>query len=239
MSRIIHLLDKRVALHQPEGGFQTSIDAVLLAAACPVQAGETVLDLGCGVGAAGLCVLQRQPAAQLSGVELLAREAALAQENAALNNRQAEIMQADIRNWQPPQRYDHVICNPPYLKAGAHLNSPDAAKARAMGHVEEGTSLQDWIKAAHQAVKSKGSLTMIHRADTLDALILALGKRFGALELIPLWPKEGRPARRIILRARKDRQTPLTLHPGLILHQAGGNYTPQAEKILRAARPLF
>lgn len=240
MSRIIHLLNKTVALHQPEGGFQTAIDAVLLAAACPVQGGETLLDLGCGVGAAGLCALQRVPAANLTGVELLDREAQLARDNAALNGRPAEIITADIRTWQAPQRYDHIICNPPYLTAGAHLQSPDTAKARAMGHVsEDAASLQDWIKAARDALKSKGSLTIIHRADALDEIITALGRSFGALEVIPLWPKAGQGAKRVIIRARKDRQTPLTLHAGLTLHQPDGEYTADAQVILRAGQALF
>ncbi len=242
MTKIIELLGKKIALQQPDGGFQTSIDAVLLASAAPVKASQSVLDLGCGVGAAGLCVLARVADAQLTGVELLERESLIAQENAILNKCEAKIICADIREYNviaPSDRFDHVICNPPYLQAGAHLNSPDAAKARAMGHVDPDVSLQDWLSAAHRNLKSNGSLTMIHRADELDKIIQGLGKRFGAIEIMPLWPKQGRNAKRVIVRAIKDRQTPLTLHAGLVLHAQNGDYTHEAEAILRAAQPLF
>lgn len=254
MSRTIHLLNKRVALKQPDGGFQTSIDAVLLAAACPARDGESVLDLGCGVGAAGLCVAARVDGIALTGIEVLEREAALARENGVAN-----VVCADIRDFPTPSSrrrpgsccgkeedpglrrddvlFDHVITNPPYLIDGAHVKSPDSAKAGAMGH--DDTTLEDWIRCAHRNLKSKGSLTMVHRADALDEIIRGLGKMFGAVEIYPLWPKVGVKAKRVIVRALKDRHTPLRLHAGMVLHQDNGNYTTEAEAVLRGAEALL
>lgn len=236
--KTIHLLGKRLSLIQPDGGFQTSIDAVLLAAACPATSGQTILDLGCGVGAAGLCVATRVPDLHLQGVEILSREANLARTNAQANGVKAHITQTSITNYTAPDRADHVISNPPYLTAGAHITSPDTARAHAMGHVEPGASLHDWLMAAHRNVCSGGSLTLIHRADALPEILLGLGRRFGAIEILPLWPKAQRPAKRVIVRAVKDRQTPSTLYPGLILHHNDGSYTPQAERILRNLHAL-
>ncbi len=239
MSKIIHLLDKAVALQQPEGGFQTSIDAVLLAAACPVKAGQSVLDMGCGVGAAGLCVLQRAPDAELTGLEILAREADLARDNIQRNQRQGTIVQADVNQWDTDDRFDHIITNPPYLDAGHHLHSDDTAKAQAMGYVDTDMSLTQWVKAAHRLLKSRGSLTIVHRAEALGEIITALGKRFGAIEVIPLWPKETRTAKRVIVRAIKDRKSGTQIHPGLVLHCENGDYTDQAESILRRGAGLY
>jgi tRNA1(Val) A37 N6-methylase TrmN6 len=148
----------------------------------------------------------------------------------------ANFVCEDIRNIREIKA-DHVICNPPYLTDGAHLKSPHPAKAAAMGHDE--TTLGDWIKAAHRNLKSKGSFTMIHRADMLDTILQTFGKTFGATEIIPLWPKEGREAKRIIIRTYKDRRSPLKLHAGLILHQENGDYTAEAEEILRHIRSLY
>jgi tRNA1(Val) A37 N6-methylase TrmN6 len=108
-----------------------------------------------------------------------------------------------------------------------------------MGHEDEKLSVRQWIDVAHFCLKSNGSLTMIHRADKLDRMILALGKRFGAVEIFPLWPKAGEHAKRVILRAIKDRKSPATLHAGLALHTGGGDYTPEAQKVLRDAEKLF
>ena len=79
---------------------------------------------------------------------------------------------------------------------------------------------------------------MIHQASMTDDIIQALGRRFGAVEIIPLWPHAGEAAKRVVIRARKDRQTPCTLHPGLILHKDEGGYTVETDGILRDMQPL-
>ena len=235
----IYVLNRRVRLLQPVEGFRTSLDSVMLAAACPAKKGETVLDMGCGVGGAGLCVLERVAGARMMGVEIQDDHVELAKQNAALNGMQdrAEFTAEDIRRYKGP-RFHHVICNPPYLEAGAHTASPSARKAKAHGHQEKAMSVEMWLNAGFQHLKSGGSLTMIHRADQTDKIILGLGKRFGAVEIFPLWPRLGEAAKRVIIRARKDRKSPAILHAGLALHKANGDYTDAADDILRRVKAL-
>ena len=249
----IYVLNKRLKLLHSEKGFKTSIDSVLLAAACKAQVGDHILDLGCGVGGAGLCVLSRVAGVHLTGVEIQADHVELARRNAEVNLFQdrAEFVNADIREYRDEKAFDHIICNPPYLDAGAHLRSPSLEKATAMGHPlkspcpqAEGRdgksdSIKVWIDCAHFCLKSNGTFTMIHRADKIDRIIQAIGKRFGAIEIIPLWPKIGDNAKRVIVRAIKDRKSPAKLHAGLTLHQSDGEYTDEAQKILREAKALL
>lgn len=239
-AKSIHVLDKRVQLRQPPGGFITSIDAVLLASACPAKPGDHILDLGCGVGSAGLCALMRLPGTKLTGIDIQGDHIDLARENAKLNNlsARAAFQTSDIRAYEGG-RFDHVICNPPYLESGHHSPSPKQKRAKALGHTHDDIGLKDWLDAAHRHLKSGGSFCMIHRADRLDKIILGLGKRFGAIEIIPLWPKSGAASKRVIIRTIKDRKTPATLHSGLILHKKDGGYTRAAENILRRMQPLL
>jgi tRNA1(Val) A37 N6-methylase TrmN6 len=235
----IHVLDHRVRLLQPVGGFRTSLDSVMLAAACPAQAGETILDLGCGVGGAGFCVLIRVPETQLTGVDIQEDHVALAVENIALNKMdgRAAFVTSDIRHLRAKE-FDHVICNPPYLDAGTHTPSPSVAKATALYHSDETLSVQDWVDAGFRHLKNGGSFTIIHRADHTDKIVQAFGKKFGAVEIIPLWPRVGDSAKRVIIRALKNRKSPAKVHTGLVLHETDGSYTPAAEKILRDAEPI-
>lgn len=235
----IHLLDRRVRLLQPAHGFRTSLDSVMLAAACPARAGMRVLDMGSGVGGAAFCLLTRVPGIFLTGVELQKEYVALARENAVLNKKAATFVSGDIRSYEPEKRFDHVICNPPYLEAGAHTPSPMEEKALANGHLASDLSLQDWLDAGFRALKSGGSLTLIHRADQTDRIVQGLGRRFGAVEFIPLWPRAGHAAKRVVVRAIKDRKSPTVLHPGLILHEENGAYTPAADTILRDGAALY
>lgn len=238
----IHVLDKKVRLLQPADGFRTSLDSVMLAAACPAEAGDRILDMGCGVGGASFCLLHRVPDCHLVGIDVQELCIDLANKNKSLNNNteRCEFICGDVCGYtveNPVARFDHVICNPPYMEAGAHTQSPHEGKALALGHGD--ASLQDWLDAGFRNLKSGGTFTIIHRADMTDKIILGLGKRFGAIEIIPLWPRQGDAAKRVIIRAIKDRKTPATLHPGLVLHEADGSYTEAAEVILRGEAGLF
>lgn len=237
----IYVLNKRLKLLHSEKGFKTSIDSVLLAAACPAMAGESVLDMGCGVGGAGFCVLSRIDRVLLTGVEIQAEHVKLAERNAIANllQERSQFICSDIRDFKQEKNFNHVICNPPYLEAGAHLRSPHEEKATAMGHAEHDITIKDWVDAAHYNMKSNGALIMIHRADMIDKIMLAMGKRFGAIEIFPLWPRQKENAKRVIIRAIKDRKSPATIHAGMVLHNEDGSYTFEAEKILRDMESLF
>jgi len=237
---LIYVLDKSLALYQVPDGFRTSMDSIMLGAACPVKSGQSVLDLGCGVGSAGLCVLKRVDNTRLTGIDIQQDHIDLAIKNSEINHMQdcAEFICTDIRDDFNIGTFDHVICNPPYKEAGAHRLSPSPAKARAMGHIEDDIDLQNWITRAWLHIKGQGSLTIIHEAGQVDNILHSLygkngGKRFGRVEIIPLYPKQDVPAKRVILRAYKHKKSPAILHHGIIMHDSEGNNTKQAENILR------
>jgi tRNA1(Val) A37 N6-methylase TrmN6 len=131
------------------------------------------------------------------------------------------------------------MCNPPYLDAGTHTPAPDGGRAAALGHGDDAMDVGTWVDAGFRRLKSRGSLTMIHRADAADRIVQAMGRRFGGITLIPLWPHAGEAAKRVVIRAVKDSRSPAVIHPGLVLHAPGGAYTPEAEAILRHGGPLF
>src|SRR5215475_7706965 len=78
-------LDGRIHVRQPAKGFRSGLDAVFLAAACPVTSGGSVLEAGCGAGTASLCLLARLVSIKVMGIEADGSLAALARENAAAN----------------------------------------------------------------------------------------------------------------------------------------------------------
>ena len=235
------LLGGRVALRQPADGYRTAIDPVLLAAAAPQTDGR-VLDIGCGVGAAAICLATRQRSCRVTGLEVQADLADLARENAAENGLadRVEIVTGDLLDAPAGLRtppFDGAIANPPYQDAEQSA-PPDDSKATS--NREGAAGLADWIRFASQALKHKGWLTLIHRADRIDEICAALHPAFGELRILPLWPKSGTPAKRVIIGARKGIRSPAMLLPGLVLHGEDGRFTPQAEAILRdgAALPL-
>ncbi len=238
-SEKISVLNDQVQLWHAADGFRTGLDSVMLAAACPVKEKQSILDLGCGVGGAGLCVLARVSGVTLTGIDIQSDHIKFAIQNAAENNMDGRttFISSDICDYKDG-RFDHVICNPPYQDSGERVSSPSATKETAHAHQED-VNLQDWIDAAVRNLKSKGSLTIIHRADQTDKIIQCLEGRFGGTEIIPLWPKKGIPAKRVIIRTYRDSRSPATIYPGIVLHQENGDYTDEAEGVLRKTQPLF
>lgn len=232
-ARESRLLGGRLRLLQPDSGYRVAIDPVLLAAAVPAQPGQNLLELGCGSGAASLCLLARVPEARVTGLELNGELAALAQRSADLNALPLSVVEGDLLRLPDriAGRYDQVFMNPPYLAAGAA--SPSHLPTRAAANQEGAARLNHWIEAALARLARGGRLTVIHRADRLGELLALLHGRTGDLTLLPLRAYADRPAKRVIVTARKDKGKPLTLLPDFILHEAGGGYSPAAQQVLR------
>ncbi|CAA7613717.1 tRNA1(Val) (adenine(37)-N6)-methyltransferase [Magnetospirillum sp. SS-4] len=235
------LLDGTVILHQPADGYRAAIDPVLLAAAVSARNGDHVLDLGCGVGAAALCLLARHPDLRVTGLEIQPALAMLARINAEANGRAAEFKVVEGSAAAPSLDlgpFDHVMTNPPFHREGRGTSPPGPVKAVA--NVEGDLDLAGWIKAAVRLLRPKGRLSVIHRADRLGDLLAALaGRGIGEVRILPLWPKPDRPAGRVIVRGRKGSKAPMELLPGLVLHRPDGAYADEAEAILRGKAGLI
>lgn len=227
------LLGGRVRLDQPEGGYRVAIDPVLLAACVPESAQGRVLDVGVGTGAALLCALARCPDVTGVGIEIHGPHAVLARRNLALNGwgGRADIVEADILARPAPVQgsaFDWVLTNPPYHGPGT---APQET-GRAGAHMEQ-IPLGEWLGFCLRCLAPQGHLAVIHRADRLGDILTAVSGKAGGVTVIPLWPKDGQAAKRVLVTARKGSRSPLVLHPGVVLHRPDGGYTEAADALLR------
>lgn len=231
------LLGGRVLLRQPrEGALRAAIDPVLLAAAVPARPGERVLEAGCGAGPGFLCLAARVTGLVVAAVERDPGLAALALANAGLNGlgpERAQVVAGDVRDADLALRLGpcaHGFANPPWWPDGS---APPAARRRGATHAE-GTDLAAWAGFLAAGVAPGGTLTVILPAARFTAGLAALeAAGCGAPVLVPLWPRAGVAAKRVILQARKGRRGPARILPGLVLHGPGQGFTAEAEAILR------
>jgi len=241
------ILGGQLTLRQPKKGYRVAIDPIFLAAAIDPALGPRIAELGCGSGAAALCLLARTSKTDegqdmtVTGLEIQAQMAKLARINAAKNGFEGRfrVVQGDVREILEEMgalAFDQVMMNPPHQRAGWHRPSPDDAVATA--NSEQKTPLSAWLDAALRLLKPRGRLTLIHRAERLPEILTYLDGKAGAQRAFPLWPKDLGVARRVIVTARKGTEEPFQLLPGLRLHQEDGAFTPDADAVLRGARGL-
>ncbi|OZB19825.1 MAG: methyltransferase [Rhodobacterales bacterium 34-62-10] len=237
-------LGGRVQVWQPRRGYRAGVDPVLLAAAVAAQAGQSVLELGCGVGVASLCLAARVPGLMLTGVEIQPDYADLARRNAAAAGVALEVATADLAALPADlrqRRFDHVIANPPYFLRGHSTPATDAGREVALG---EGTSLAQWIAVAARRVRDGGHVTLIQRAERLPELIALMTAHLGSVAVLPLTPRRGRPAQLVLIRGRKGGRAAFRLCDSVLMHDGAvhdgdhDSYTPLITGVLREGAAL-
>lgn len=237
-------LGGKLRLRQPKSGHRAGHDAMLLGASTPARSGDRVVDLGAGVGAAGLAVASRVAGIKLVSVEIDKRLAELARANALANSIAAEVLLLDVASGAEnfassgllPDSVDVVLMNPPFNDPSRHRASPD--KSREMAHVATANTLDEWIHASRRILKSGGNLVMIWRADGIADVLAALDRGFGSLMILPVHGDVASPAIRLLVRATKGGRAPTRLLAGLALNHKIGGPSPDIQTILAGESQL-
>ncbi|MBL4785022.1 MAG: methyltransferase [Cohaesibacteraceae bacterium] len=243
-------LGNKLVVMQPRNGHHRSgTDAVLLAACVPANASDVIVDLGAGVGVAGLCIATRVSDLHLVLAEIDPQLCELANDNCQNGLKDSSLASFQILNTDITLKSNHriaaglrdnmanhVICNPPFYHPDKFRASPDSARARAHMLTDEG--LEPWFRAATSVLKHGGTFSMIHRADALEDLLAQFGRRFGNICIKPLYPRPNSPAHRIIVQGTKGSKAPIQLLEGFTLQDGNGNYSCAAEQIHRDGTSL-
>jgi tRNA1(Val) A37 N6-methylase TrmN6 len=238
-------LGGRLTLSQPRHGFRAGLDSVLLGAAVLAGTGS-VLDLGAGVGTAGLVALALGRAGRADLAERDRATLLLARENVASNGLgdRCRVIETDLEH--PSERraagigdnaYDSVIANPPFFTAGRGTLA--AERGRAGARHMKGEALELWLRCAASSARAGGQAIFVYPAEGLAELLSAFGSRFGAITVLPLHPRPGVAASRILVRGMKGSRARLSLLAGRALHGPEGHgFAPEFDAILRGQSAL-
>jgi len=231
------LLGGRVRHAQAADGHRTGIEPVLLAAFVPARPGERVLEGGTGAGAALLCLASRVPGVLGVGLELNLEQAARARDNFALNGFDTLVVQqGDLAATEPEGLFDHAMANPPWHTPQATA-SPD--RARALAKQARPGLFALWAERLARSLRHRGTLSFITSTATLSECLAGFSQAgCGSHTILPLWPREGRPSKLVLLQAVKGGRGPTRVMPGLVLHAPAGGYTAAAEAVLRDGHAL-
>ena len=240
------MIGNRILLRQPRKGHRAGTDAALIIAAARPYLGRRVADLGAGTGAIGLSLAVLAPGTQVALVEVDAAAAALARQNAALNDcgERASVFLEDVRVIARDMRarqaigapFDLVVMNPPFRREQAARQSPHPA--RQLAHIMKEGEFPLWIGAASALLRRKGALVLISEVAQLGTILTKLTGAFGSVALRPVHPRDADCASRLLILARKGSRAPLSISPALVLHQPDGAFTPVADAIHRGEKQL-
>ncbi len=232
-----YILGQKITLFQPIDGYKSGIDPIFLAFFADVRDNDTVLDFGCGVGASMLALKFFYPKIKIHGIDIQDNLIDLARENISQNNVE-NVSCETICISKISDKIDAIIMNPPYYRSENFMH-PHNQIART-ANIEGELKLGDWIRIAGSNLKNKGRLSIVHTAESLEEIMMLLkANNFGGIVTFPLWPKNGKCAKRIVINAVKNSKKPSRIFPGIVVHTDDNHYTDRAEEILRGRSIAF
>src|SRR2546423_11624437 len=163
------VLGGRLILRQPKRGHRVGHDAILPAAATDARAGEHAVELGAGVGAAGLALAQRVAGLKVTLVEIASALAALARETAGRNGLADRVRALAIdvaasgrefaKAGLEPGVFAQVLMNTPFHDVARQNVSPDPE--RRLAHPACVDTLPQWVRRATSAPAPSGPLHVV------------------------------------------------------------------------------
>lgn len=238
-------LGGKISLFQPIDGYRANTDSILLAAAVEAKPGQSILELGCGVGTVLFSLMARVPGLKVVGIEVQKRYAMLASRNAVYNGFDATILECDLSSIPSAAKnlqYDYVILNPPFYSSGGSMRIAQEDKDIAKRELK--TSLDVWLDVAVKRCCVNGHVVMIHQAEKLGQILKRIDGLMGDIRILPISSFKDKNANRVIVKGKKGSRSPMQILPPLLIHEIckpknnGKNYSPEAEGILRGGQAI-
>lgn len=138
---------KQFRVYQDRCAMKVGTDGVLLGAWADVAGAARILDIGCGSGVVAIIAAQRS-GARVTGIDIDGPSAGQAADNARLSPfaERLHIVEADLRSFDPAERFDCILSNPPYLEEPLLPPSARQAAARHTSGLDFGTLIRHAVR---------------------------------------------------------------------------------------------
>jgi tRNA1(Val) A37 N6-methylase TrmN6 len=215
-------------------GHRWSLDDLVTAWFAACHAGdappETVLDLGCGIGAVLMLLAWRFPAARVVGIEAQALSVDLARRSLAWNGAgpRCRVLLGDLRDAAVdpgPERFALVTGTPPYLRPGSA--TPPSRVQCGPCHLEYRGGLEDYCAAAARHLAPGGRFVVCAAAAHVARVQRAADAAgLGVVRRRDVIPREGKPALFSVWAMRRAADAaPSVVEPPLVVRDRAGRRT--------------
>ncbi len=219
---------------QKEKGFRFGIDAILLANFATIKRNDYIADFCSGSGVVSVLAVGKRGCRGGVQFEIQEEYADMAARTIKFNDLEdsLSVICGDIgnRNIVPREKFDMVLCNPPYFppKSGAVTEVDSTAIARHEIYCD----IQKVASASAWALKFGGKLAMVHRPERLVDICAAF--RSANLEpkrICPVCSKAGQAPAMLLIEAIKGGKSGIVWEEPIIVYNNDGTYTEQINKI--------
>ena len=234
----------RVRVLQKKKGYRFSVDAPLLADFIRTRAEDEALELGTGSGVIAL-LLSLEPFRRLTALEIQPGLADLARRNVKLNGLggRIEVVEADLRSFEPGRKFDLIFSNPPYIGTATGFLSRSAEKSEAKHELHGG--IGDVMAKTAEWLAPGGRACFIYPEKRRADFLAAAGERGLAVRRLRfVHPRDGEPPNLFLIelglastgekttgQGDSSAKVEPELMPPLVLFCPDGNYTPAAEAV--------
>lgn len=215
--------------------FRFGTDSVLLSDFASPRPKDKAVDLGCGTGAIALLMAARQKGITVDAVEIQPEIADMARRSVAYNDmgERVRVYEMDMREaWRTlgAGRYSLAVCNPPYSRHGAALESENDAKriARHEGALTTG----DVARSAAMLLKNGGRFCVVYPAPRAFEMMRAMWENHMAPKRVrTVHGVAGRAPKFVLMDAVKGGGEGLHWLEPLILRNADGSFSEEWHRI--------
>ena len=222
-----------LSVYQQKGVFFYGTDAVLLSAyassAVRRNSESKGIELCSGTAFASLSLLDRFPLLSMSALEINERACTISRMSADVSNLsdRFSVTCGDIKNTRAlftSERFDFVICNPPYMTDSCGKMCADDYKTVARHEIL--CNIGDVFAASYFLLGTGGSVFIVYRPDRLSSLFSAAKENgFEIKKMTFVFSKPDREPPLVLCEAKKQAKEGLVMTPPFFIYGADGNYT--------------
>ena len=188
---------QQFTIHHDRCAMKVGTDGVLLGAWGSVE-GKRILDIGTGTGLIALMAAQRNPGAEVLGIDIDEEAVQQAKENAqsSIFNSQLSILKQEVLTFEPEKPFDAILCNPPFFTEGTQ---PDD-KSRALARNNKNLPFPQLIKKVASLLADEGTFSVIVPFDLAKEIVsLCLNENLHLINRCIVRTKANKPPRRAML----------------------------------------
>lgn len=224
-----HLLEKKIVYFQPQNGYRSGIEPIILAAQANYK-DKSILDLGSGCGPISLILAYRFPNSKIVGLEKNILHFELSQKSKMENKfNNVEFKNEDVchLNNNYVNYFDLILSNPPFFLENQIIKSKNDSINDAKYISKEKS--EKWFKNLIHYIKDKGRALIINRFENIDFMLRTFSLFNVIIEITPILSFKDTKPKNVLISLKKNENYVEKTTNEIIIHSNLSKYSKQVE----------